>query len=235
MCSASMCLLPILFALLSSTAQAQPPETFDAAKRLARDVVYANHKETIYCGCRFEDQGASGGVIDADSCGIKARKNESRALRLEWEHATPAAWFGRLQSCWTQGDPACIGSNGKAFKGRKCCQKVSPEFRRAEADLHNLFPAAGELNGDRGDKPYGLIEGEPREYGECDFEVSKGVAEPREAVRGELARAILYMDATYGPFLTEDQQQLYQGWSDEHPPAQWEQDRKALIEAINAK
>lgn len=35
-----------------------------------------------------------------------------------------------------------------------------------EADLHNLTPAVGELNGDRSNLPYGIVKGEPREYGE---------------------------------------------------------------------
>ncbi len=40
-----------------------------------------------------------------------------------------------------------------------------------EAVLHNLAPSVGELNGDRSNHPYGIVEDEPREYGACDFEV----------------------------------------------------------------
>lgn len=111
--------------------------------------------------------------------------------------------------------------------------KVDAWFRHAEADLHNLFPAAGELNGDRKDKPYGDIPGEERRYGVCDFEVSANAAEPREEVRGELARAILFMDRTYGPFLTDELRQRYQAWSDGDPPDDWELERERRIEPFS--
>jgi len=111
--------------------------------------------------------------------------------------------------------------------------KVDAWFRHAEADLHNLFPAAGELNGDRKDKPYGEIPGEERQYGVCDFEVNTDTAEPRAEIRGELARAILYMDRTYGPFLTDELRQRYQAWSEGDPPDAWELERERRIETIS--
>ena len=109
----------------------------------------------------------------------------------------PASWFGRDRSCWTEGHALCVKKNGKAFKGRSCCVKdgVDAEFLAAHNDPHNLFPAGGEVNGDRSAHPYGTVEGEPRKYGTCDFEVGgrPKAAEPAEGVRGEVARAMLYM------------------------------------------
>ena len=77
---------------------------------------------------------------------------------------------------------------------------VDPEFRAAFVDPHNLFPADGEVNNDRGNHAYGNVPGEPRLYGVCDFEVgsSPKVAEPDKCVRGELARAMLYMEDQHG-------------------------------------
>ena len=38
-----------------------------------------------------------------------------------------------------------------------------------EADLHNLVPAIGEINGDRSNFTFEHIDGEERVYGACDF------------------------------------------------------------------
>jgi endonuclease I len=114
---------------------------------------------------------------------------------LEWEHVVSAYYLGRTRVCWTKGDKQCVNSKGKPFKGRECCARVDNTFKRMEADLHNLAPAMGELNGDRSNQPFCLVKGEPRQYGACDFEIGgkPRVTEPREDVRGDADRIWLYM------------------------------------------
>lgn len=70
---------------------------------------------------------------------------------------------------------------------------VDETFRAFHKDPHNLFPASGEINGDRSNLPFGQVEGEDREYGACDFEVGgePRLAEPRILSRGELAHAMI--------------------------------------------
>ncbi len=140
--------------------------------------------------------------IDREACGLEARKNETRSDRVEWEHVVPASWFGRDRSCWTEGHELCVRRSGEAYKGRDCCTKrgVDPDFLAAHNDPHNLFPAGGEVNGDRSNHPFGEVEGEPRVYGTCDVEIGgkPKVAEPADGVRGEIARAMLYMGDAYG-------------------------------------
>ena len=77
-----------------------------------------------------------------------------------------------------------------------------------ESDLHNLVPAVGELNGDRSNLPFSMIEGEPREYGACDFEVNLAAdrVEPRPEVRGNIARTYFYMSSTYGLPISEERE-----------------------------
>jgi hypothetical protein len=70
----------------------------------------------------------------------------------------------------------------KKYKGRKCCSKISYEFKKMQADMHNLFPSIGEVNGDRSNFVFGEIDGEEREYGECDFEVAERIAEPKKSI-----------------------------------------------------
>ncbi len=42
------------------------------------------------------------------------------------------------------------------------------------------------------------MKGEPRKYGECDFEFEYNVAEPAEKIRGDITRIQLYMLNKYG-------------------------------------
>ena len=83
--------------------------------------------------------------------------------------------------------------DGKKYKGRECCSKVSDAFRQMQSDMHNLFPTVGEVNGDRSNFVFGEIDGEEREYGQCDFEVAERIAEPMKSIRGDIARSYFYM------------------------------------------
>ncbi len=222
-------------ALALADRPSDPLTNFDSAKKKARKDVYFDHRITLYCSCDYDHStSASGGVIQPTACGYEVRVDATRGGQLEWEHIMPASEFGHLRTCWRLGHPDCV-KDGKFFKGRRCCGKsgVDPEFRRMEADLHNLAPSVGELNGDRSNHPYGIIEGEPREYGACDFEVggSPKVAEPSESVRGDVARVWLYMSETYNVRLSRDERMTLQAWSASDPPDAWELLRHTRIEA----
>ena len=66
-----------------------------------------------------------------------------------------------------------------------------------ESDMHNIFPAIGEINADRSNYPFGEIPGEPRKYGLCYMEIKRKIVEPTEKVRGNIARAYFYMSYQY--------------------------------------
>ena len=147
-------------------------------------------------------------------------KNKNRAGRIEWEHIMPAYHFGHQRQCWQQG-------------GRKACKK-DPIFRKMEADLHNLVPAIGEVNGDRSNFKFGMIEGEPRRYGACDMEIDFKAkrAEPPENKRGDIARIYFYMRDQYQLRLSKQQTRLLEVWNKSDPVDQWEKRRNQLIEKI---
>ncbi len=220
------------------TAFGEPPsrplETFASAKKIARDVIYAGHNTDFYCGCKYiKGKSKSGGTIDASECGYTPRKNKARGKILEWEHVVPAYYFGAERACWKKGNARCVKSDGTPFRGRACCARVDKKFQKMEADLHNLTPAVGELNGDRSNLPYGIVKGEPREYGQCDFEIggSPKITEPRDEVRGDAARIWFYMADTYGITLSDVQRAMFEKWSRADPPDGWEKLRNARIEA----
>ncbi len=211
------------------------PSTFTAAKKALYDQVYADHRVTFYCGCAYN----SDRQIDLASCGLTALADKPRAQRIEAEYIFPAAMFGNFRPCWrSPGDfPACVKSDGKTLSGRACCQAVDPVFEAAHNDLFNLVPAVGEVNGKRSDFNWGMIPGEPRVFGTCNFEVNSSIrrVEPPETVQGDIARTMLYMADTYGFNLSRQDQQLYTAWSRQDPPDAWEVERTRRIAAIQGK
>ncbi|WP_020682783.1 endonuclease [Marinobacterium rhizophilum] len=204
--------------LLPLYAFAGPPASFSAAKRELA-TIYADNPQSFYCGCRY---GARGKRLEPDlaSCGYQARKNANRAGRIEWEHVMPAWVFGHQRQCWEQG-------------GRRACSK-DPDFKRMEADMNNLVPAIGEVNGDRSNYAYGMISGEPRAYGACDVEVDfKGrMVEPTDAVRGDIARIYFYMRDRYQLRLSKSETRLLEIWNRADPVDSWELERNRRIRTV---
>src|SRR5690606_6402137 len=128
-----------VFSGSESANSASPPRNFREAKRIAARL-HAKRGLTLYCRCKYV-----GKKIDFDSCGYITAGNRKRAARLEWEHVVQAEAFGQSFAEWRDGAPACV-RKGRPYRGRKCAEK-NPVFARMEADLYNLFPEVGEVNG----------------------------------------------------------------------------------------
>lgn len=207
------------------------PRSFDDAKRLLLKI-YAEagpaQMRTLYCGCAY-----AGHVVDTASCGYAVQSDPLRAARLEWEHVVPASVFGRTFPEWREGAPACVKKN-RAYRGRKCAHLASRAFARIEGDMHNLFPEDGEINNLRGDRMMAVIPGEARAYGACDFEITSTLFEPRPAIRGRIARAYEYMDATYPGLgiLPDGYRAQMAQWDADDPPDTWERARNDKIAAL---
>lgn len=137
---------------------------------------------------------------------------------LNIEHVFPMGWVTNELKC------------GK----RKQCRGNSELFNRIEADLHNLYPARVEINDARSSYRFGVLPGEKRPYGECDFEVdrSRRVVEPRPASRGEIARAMFYMKEEYDLTIFRKSGELLRGWHRQDPPSKHEKWRNDRIESI---
>lgn len=220
---------------LGVQAPRRPPVAlgFAQAKRVAQRDVYADHRFEAYCGCTFTEEGD----IDVAACGYEPRGRSARTRRMEWEHVVPAKRLGGHLACW-QGETEGCKDAGK--KGRECCSRSAakggdPLFHAMEGDLHNLVPAVGELNGDRSDRPYGLVDGEPRDYGRCDFEIDRaagraGPAEPPDALRGDVARIWLYAIDVWGVPVSPEEERLFRAWSEADPVDAWELERDRRIE-----
>ncbi|RTR01927.1 endonuclease [Halomonas nitroreducens] len=207
-----------LLAIQPSLAAAEVPTSFSTAKRIAEQEIYHDQDLTFYCRCAFDFEEGP----ELASCGYEVRKQPERASRIEWEHVVPAYDFGRQRQCWQEG-------------GRDLCRSVDEVFRRAEADLHNLVPSVGEVNGDRSNLRYGMVAGsDSYQYGQCQAKVSFEVDafEPPAHVRGDIARTYWYMRDTYGIRISRQQQQLFTAWSNQDPVDRWERKRNQRIITI---
>ncbi len=149
-------------------------------------------------------------------CGKPFGGGKDRAINVE--HVFPMSWVIKELRC----------------RSRKQCRRSSPLFNRIEADLHNLYPALAEINEARSAMAYGMVLGEQRRFGACDFEVDekRRKVEPRRKVRGDIARAMFYMQDAYQLKIYQRQGELLKQWHREDPPDAEERRRNDLIERL---
>ena len=203
--------------LLLSSASLAAPTNFDQAKKLAQRI-HAPEANSFYCDCDIRWQGKKG-IPDLSGCGYQVRKNGPRANRIEWEHVMPAHHFGHQRQCWQNG-------------GRKNCVKTDEVFRLMEADLYNLVPAIGEVNGDRSNFRFGVLPSTPAKHGACPVKVDfkQQVFEPAPNVRGDIARIYFYMADKYNLNLSRAQQQLFIAWHKQDPATAQERELNQRIQ-----
>ena len=203
-------------------------ESFNKSKKILRDI-HKEHSLTFYCQCKYKDK-----KPNWKSCGFTPRKDKKRASRIEWEHILPASHFGIKFDTWKNGHPKCKNKKGKNFKGRKCTEKIYAKYRKMQADLYNLQPAIGEVNGLRSNYQIDIIKGEVREFGQCDIEIKNKKVEPSEKIRGDIARIYMYMEQSYPKYIKfEDRiKKLIDKWDKDDPVDDWECRRINKIQKI---
>lgn len=206
-----------------TTASAGTPTSWRDAKNTADDLVYQNNTITFYCGCDFKsDNDRDGsGTVDHTACGYSpTAKHKHRAGRIEWEHVVPASLMPARQfDCWVNGS-------------RNQCEKEDPAAQAMIFDLHNLVPSIGQVNALRSHDRYGELAGEPRAFGACTIEDSKGVFEPADEQRGDTARIWFYMNWKHGVQIPEEEMRMFVRWHQQDPVSDWELERDQRIKAI---
>lgn len=204
-------------------------DSFNEAKKLLR-LIYTEHRITIYSGCSYNPEYE----VDYSNCGWVSRSNSSRSRKVEWEHVVPASTFGKQFPEWSVGDPECVDRKGKKFKGRNCAAKVNMTFRHIEADMYNLFPEIGEVNNLRSDYVMAELPAAPLFAPPLQMKIAHGKFEPRDQVKGDIARTYLYMDESYpeAKILTPLGRAMLQRWAAADPPDKWECERSRRIARI---
>lgn len=103
-----------------------------------------------------------------------------------------------------------------------------------EADLFNLYPTVVEVNGDPSNFSYGMTSKVAPQYGQCKTKVDfdQRAAEPRDEVKGLVARTTFYLFDRYNLNMSRQQQQLLMAWDKRFPVTPWEKERNKRIAAI---
>ncbi|MEZ4288211.1 MAG: endonuclease [Polyangiales bacterium] len=182
----------------------------------ALEELYADHRTTFYCGCAY----SSNKTIQS-GCGYK--KPSGGTDKQNWEHLVAAFRMNRDRPCRNQ----CSNKSP-----RDCCRAVDAEFRQMEGDLHHLVPAEVNINSVRSSHDFGIVAGEAREFGTCDFEDDGDFAEPAPHLRGNIARIFFYYESVYGMTLTSQERTTMTQWNLDDPVDEDELDRNDRIEAI---
>lgn len=194
---------------------------YRGASQVLAQVYTGNLAKDLYCGCPYSGKQN----IDTVPCGFRPRENPrrksyKRARRIEWEHIVTAHNMGHFRPCWRNG-------------GRKNCTYNDPTFEMMEGDLHNLYPAIGEINGDRSNFMYSQWTNSPEPmYGSCetvvDFNLKK--VQPRKEIRGLIARVHFYMENQYAIKLSNQDRKLFEAWDKMYPVTKEECERDRRIE-----
>jgi deoxyribonuclease I len=181
-------------------------KSYEDTRRVYWKKLYPTGGTELYCGVSFD-----GARVNA------AHEN------LSIEHAYPADAIAETEATCTD---------------RTC--KV-PRVQYAMADLQNLWPALQRVNSSRSRLRFGEVDDEPtaRRFTEfCpDFERTSGakaLVEPREGVKGDLARSLVYMHFVYGLPLANavSDKDILLTWMREDPPDTEEMRRNALIDQL---
>ena len=102
-----------------------------------------------------------------------------------------------------------------------------------KCDLHHLFPSDVDANTARANHPFGLVANVDgfNEGGSRLGRDGRGdtVFEPRDAHKGDVARAMLYMSLEYGWTLPAAQRELFVTWAAEDPADEADIDRSLRI------
>ncbi len=217
--------LLILFFALSLNAA-----SFSKSKKILLKKIYYDNKITFYCNNPYDIatvRGKQKTLIIKDKQYYSPRKPlyksgkvNTRAQRVEWEHVMPAHNFGKHLPCWKNG-------------GRKACRK-DKTFKTIEADMHNLVPAIGEVNGNRSNYRYGANDPEVGQYGQCkvqvDFKAKRAYV--KDDIRGDIARIYFYMSDKYNIRLSKQERNMMQAWSSLDQISQWEKIKNKRVEKI---
>lgn len=208
-----------------TNADPQIPKSYTAAKAMLYHRV--KDAKSLYCGCNTAVNGDDE-LYDRSSCGFVPINDNSVAKVLEAEHVLPASLIIRYDP-----DSTCYKSDQcrEGESARNCCKRLDEKFNRAHNDLVNLYPAVGTINRARSNNVFDDIPNEDYRFGTCNFETDRtfDTAEPRDGVRGDIARIHFYMIKTYGLELPEWLEDRLEIWDEEDPIDDIERERNDLI------
>lgn len=206
--------------------------SFNKSKKILEKDVFNSlslERKSMYCGCDYtEDK-----KVISESCWfVTSWKYTSRWEKIEWEHVVPAENFWRSFVEWRDGDSECVDSKWKFFNWRNCARKVNENFRLMEADMYNLLPVIWEVNWLRSNYNIAMLSSSDYNFWKCSSKIQKWSTwnneawkfEPRDEIKGWVARVYLYMDYSYpkANILWNKTKQLVGAWNKMYPTTEKE-------------
>ena len=89
------------------------------------------------------------------------------------------------------------------------------------------------VNAVRSNKQYSALPDVSIAFGSCLAKVDSNRFEPPDQAKGQVARAAMYMDASYPKYRLSDQQaRLFEAWDKKFSVDEWECERVARIENL---
>ncbi|MFN3900470.1 endonuclease I family protein [Rheinheimera oceanensis] len=87
------------------------------------------------------------------------------------------------------------------------------------------------VNADRSNFNFTMLSNAKPQHGQCPVKIdfSARAAEPRDAIKGQIARIYFYMHDRYDLNMSRQQQQLLMAWDKQFPVTEWERERDRRI------
>ena len=87
------------------------------------------------------------------------------------------------------------------------------------------------VNADRSHFNFTMLSNAKPQHGQCPVKIdfSARAAEPRDAIKGQIARIYFYMHDRYDLNMSRQQQQLLMAWDKQFPVTEWERERDRRI------
>lgn len=111
------------------------------------------------------------------------------------------------------------------------CAQSNPQYLLMMADLHNLYPELARVELAKRNAQFGTLNNDTtNKFSDigCDIKTSFQLIEPRDAAKGNVARAVFYMHVEYG-LPIPGQVELFKRWHEMDPPDSAEKDRNDKI------
>ncbi|MDP4730030.1 MAG: endonuclease [Schleiferiaceae bacterium] len=141
-------------------------------------------------------------------------------------------------TCIYTGRVATFNTRAGATANNMNCEHTFPQsfFSSAEpmkSDIHHLFPSDASANTQRSNNPFGIITGTPA-WSVGGSKRLSGVFEPRDAHKGDAARAMMYFVTRFGDYSSFYAQQaaVLEAWHQQFPPDSADRARNQGIAAL---
>ena len=194
------------------------------------NVAYSHNKRTFMCNCSFDKI-----KVNYDDCSYFPKVNNDKAHEVKWKQLINSKFIFRRYPEWKLGHNSCKTKKGDKYKRKKCVKKLyKNELKLINNDLHLYYPIIKQISIMMRNKRFGTINKERRKFGECNLEIGKLYIEPRDSIKGDIARTFLYFSENYmkNNFLKDKQKKLFKTWSSNDPVDQWECERNKNIKKL---